>query len=63
MKAYDTNWISTGKANQILDCGIADATFRDKFKDCLPWRKTPGGQFRWLRKAVEEVAKKLPKTG
>lgn len=53
-------WISTGKANRILNAGICDATFRDKFREFIPWKLTPGGQFRWLRAAVEELARAMP---
>ena len=55
-------WISTGKANRILDGGICDDTFRDKFKDSLPWKLTPGRHMRWLRSAVEDLAHTMPKT-
>ena len=53
-------WIATGKANRILDLGICDDTFRDKFRDCIPWKLTPGGQMRWLRSAVEELKDVMP---
>jgi len=49
-------WISTGKANRIFDGGIDDRTFRDKFRDALRTKLTPGGQFRWLRTEVEQLA-------
>lgn len=50
------DWISTGRANQILNIGICDDTFRDKFKDSIPWMLTPGGKVRWNRQAVLELA-------
>ena len=59
----DQVWISTTKANQILDGGICDRTFREKFRECLPWKLTPGRQLRCLRAAVEELARTMPKTG
>lgn len=49
-------WIPTGKANRILNIGIGDDTFREKFRDCIRWKMTPGGQFRWSREDVEAVA-------
>ena len=49
-------WITTTAANAILNTGISDRTFRDSFRDCLPWKPTPGGKFRWLKVAVEELA-------
>lgn len=48
-------WISTGKANRIMDLGICDRTFREKFKDSIRWKFTPGGQYRWSREDVETV--------
>lgn len=53
-------WISTGDANRILNCGVCPRTFRDKFRDCIPWKVTPGGQYRWLKSAVEELADVMP---
>lgn len=50
-------WISTGKANRIMDLGICDATFRDKFRGSIRWKLTPGGQYRWSREDVEAVAR------
>jgi hypothetical protein len=49
-------YITTTEANAILNTGISDRTFRDSFRDCLPWKPTPGGKFRWLKSAVEELA-------
>jgi hypothetical protein len=49
-------WISTGKANQILDSGFNGQTFRTTLRDAIPWKRTPGGHFRWLRSAVEALA-------
>ena len=59
----DQDWISTGKANRLLNAGIGDTTFKEKFRDCIPWRLTPGGHYRWLRAAVEEIANAMPETG
>ena len=59
----DQAWISTHKANAILAMDITDATFREKFRKCLPWRFTPGKHYRWLRAAVEELARTVPQAG
>lgn len=51
-------WISTGKANRILNSGICDDTFREKLQNSVRWKRTPGGQFRWNREDVEALARK-----
>jgi hypothetical protein len=56
-----SDWITTAEANAILNTGISDRTFRDGFRDCLPWRPTPGKKMRWLRSAVEELRDAHPK--
>ena len=56
-------WISTGDANRLLNGGICGKTFRDKFRDCIPWKLTPGGHIRWLKSAVEDIADVMPKAG
>lgn len=56
------DWISTGKANKLLNCGMCTKTFRDKFRNLIPYKMTEGGQFRWNRKAVEALADP-PETG
>lgn len=48
-------WISTAQANQILNIGICDDTFRQKFKGCVRWIMTPGKQYRWNREDVETI--------
>lgn len=53
-------WIPTSEANQLLNAGLCDRTFRDKFRDSLPWRLTPGGKLRWFRPAVEDLARVMP---
>lgn len=52
----DQDWISTGKANRLLNIGITDLTFRLKFRECLRFRMTPGGQFRWFKPDVAALA-------
>ena len=59
----EQTWISTSKANRLLDLGICDDTFREKFRPYLPWKLTPGGQFRWLRAAVLELKQAMPEAG
>ena len=49
-------WISTGQANKLVNIGICDRTFREKFRECLRWKLTPGGHIRWSREDVESVA-------
>jgi hypothetical protein len=56
-------WITTREANEILDGGISDQTFRIKFRDHIPWKLTPGGKLRWLRSAVQELATVMPEVG
>lgn len=50
------DWVSTSRANRILNCGICDDTFREKFRESIRWKLTPGGQYRWNRKDLEELA-------
>ena len=40
----------------VVIAALAVGLFRDSFRDCLPWKPTPGGKFRWLKVAVEELA-------
>ena len=51
-------WVRTGEANRILGVGITEKTFRDKFRDILPWHWTKGGRMEWLKEAVEALALK-----
>ena len=57
------DWITTTEANAILNTGITDRTFRDSFRDCLPWKPTPGKKMRWLKSAVEQLAHVDAKAG
>jgi hypothetical protein len=61
--SLDLPWITTHEANLIMDVGICDATFRLKFRDCIRWKLTPGGHYRWLKVEVQEIANTMPKTG
>lgn len=47
-------WISTGEAADRL--GYSRDHFREKFQGVIPFRRQPGGHFRWLAVAVEEAA-------
>ncbi len=53
-------WISTGAALKLMNLGICATTFREKFRDCLPWKLTPGGHIRWNRAAIQELAEQMP---
>lgn len=46
------NWVSTGDAMRMLNLGIHVKTFREKFRDFIPCRKTPGGHLRWNAAAI-----------
>ena len=56
-------YISTGEAIRILGFYLSPHTFRDKYRDLIPWVPTPGGHYRWLKAAVEEAAALMKKTG
>ena len=51
-----TDWINTKTANEIMDSGVTDRTFRDKFKDIIRTKKTPGGHLRWDKESVKAAA-------
>ena len=59
----DQDWISTGDATRLLNAGIGTKTFRLKFRDCIPWKLTPGGHYRWLRSAIDTLVNHMPATG
>jgi len=52
-------WISTGEAIRMLGFYLSPHTFRDKYQDLIPWVKTPGGHFRWLKSSVLEQAQHM----
>ena len=55
-------YISTGEAIRILGFYLSPHTFRDKYLVLIPWVRTPGGHYRWLKVAVEEQAKLMDHT-
>lgn len=48
-------WITTGEAARML--GYTPQHFIRKFEGLLPSRRVDGGYRKWLRAAVEEVAR------
>ena len=56
----DQQWISTGEAIRMLGFSLSPRTFRDKYEKLMPWFKTDGGHFRWLKSAVsKEVIRQM----
>lgn len=55
-----STWISTGDALRLLNLGICVETFRTKFRDCIPWKRTPGGHIRWHEPTVRAIANNMP---
>lgn len=51
----DQEWISTGEAAETL--GYNPDAFRRKFDGIIPTRKFKGGYRKWLKIAVEKLAK------
>lgn len=51
-------WISTGEAVKLMGGRYSGRHFRRKFADVLPNWRVNGGDYRWLRTAVEALAPK-----
>lgn len=51
----EAEWISTGKAARLL--GYSPDHFRRKFMGIIPSQRIPGCHRRWLREAVEKLAR------
>jgi len=56
-------WISTGEAMRMLGFYLSPHTFRDKYKDLIPYTLTPGGHYRWSLYAVECEAQQMKPNG